>query len=509
MKKLLFLLLLFSVFAPLQASHIAGGKIWYEYAGSAQHPNRYDVYLIIYRDVSGITMCPGYCPAPICITSSCFPQQNVSAQLFPFVLQPGSDTLEGSYPGSIITPYAASCIDSNSPGMVSTEAYRFHAQVDLPGKCADYRFAYSVSARNPSSNLINSSLGNFTIKATLNNTQENNSSPKFLNPGVRSFCVGQTYEWSQAAIEPDGDSLYYDFGTPQAGTCTSPTNMSFSSGYSASSPMTTANGITIDHSTGMLRFTPSQMEVDVINIQVSEYDFIPALGLWYLKGSSIMDVMVPVVSGCTSNQLSFKDVFQDTIKGNCGDSLVRLTTSEKFFASSLAGDGSDFALINSQGNLLPIIAAGVDPAQAQKVEINSFWLKLKDSIYYNDNLTLVSRIGNDLNSLVNICNLELNAGDTIPFIVSSCNTGIGNKEAALEPKMQLFPNPVKNTLHIHLPSAMGSGSLSIYDLKGKKVYSGEFTSPDRELILDFLPSGMYILKATADQWSGVSQFEKL
>lgn len=507
MKKLLFLLLLISTLAPVKGSHIAGGKIWYEYAGDSLHPYRYDVYLIIYRDVTGVTMCPGYCPASICITSSCFGGQNVNAPLLPFVLQPGSDTTAGSYPGSIITPYAASCTDPNDPGMVFTEAYRFHAQVDLPGKCADFQFAYSVNARNPSDNMATS--GNFTIKATLNNTQENNTSPKFLNPGVRSFCVGRPFEWSQAAIEPDGDSLYYDFGIPQEGTCTSPTNMSFKTGYSSSSPMTTVNGITIDHRTGMLSFTPSQIEVDVINIQVKEYDFTPTFGMWYLKGSSIMDVMVPVVSGCTSNQISFKNVFQDTIIANCGDSLIQLTTSEKFMAGSIAGDGSDFALINSQGNLLPIIAAGVDPAQAHKVEVNSLWLKLKDSIYYNDDLTLISRIGNDLNSLVSICNLELDAGDTIPFIVNSCNTGIGTKEVTSGPEMQLFPNPVNNTLRITLPSATGAGNLIIHDLKGKQVYSGEFTSPDLELMLDFLPKGMYILKATADQWSDVSQFEKL
>src|SRR5690606_35150660 len=149
--------------SSLFASHFAGGEIWYEHKPTPGFPNRYDVYLLIYRDIAGVSMCPGYCPVDICITSSCYPTQNITGQLLPFHLQPDSDTASGSYPGSIVVPNVAQCVNPNSPGLVFTEVYRFKATIDLPGPCADFRFAYSESARNSSDNLIGQ--GYFHIKA--------------------------------------------------------------------------------------------------------------------------------------------------------------------------------------------------------------------------------------------------------------------------------------------------------------------------------------------------------
>lgn len=144
MKKLLLLFIgcffLFGFNPEARASHAAGGEIWYEYAGNAQFPHRYNVYLMLYRDVSGIAAPAN---APICIRSGCFTTINKTATKLPFVLQPGSDTTMGTS-GSIITPELTDCINLNSPGtMVITEAHRYYTQVDLPGPCGYYIFLFT------------------------------------------------------------------------------------------------------------------------------------------------------------------------------------------------------------------------------------------------------------------------------------------------------------------------------------------------------------------------------
>src|SRR5690606_39190616 len=120
---------------------------------------------------------------------------------------------------------------------------------------------------NSSDNLT--SAGNITLTAKLNSILGPNTSPKFLNPAAKSFCVGTPFIWSQAAVEPDNDSLYYDFGVPLAGTCTAPTPMTFATGYSRTQPMTTVNGISFNNRNGTLRFIAAQQEVVVINITIT------------------------------------------------------------------------------------------------------------------------------------------------------------------------------------------------------------------------------------------------
>ncbi len=334
LKKIILLaILIVTTFWNANASHAAGGEIWYEYIGTTQNPHRYQVFLEFYRDVSGI-------PAPstynICVSSSCFGNSSVTATLYPIIPKFGSDTIPGSVPGSIITPGQSYCVDVNSPGQVITETYLAMAVVDLPGVCADFVFAYSVSARNPSTNLTTS--GNYYIEATLNNLNGPNTSPKFINPATKSFCVGRPTIWSQAATEPDGDSIYYAFGTPMTGGCYNSTPMVFSTGYSATNPMSTVSGISLNPGTGLLLFTPSQPEVDVIHLTTTEYRFDSTLQTYSIVGSSEMDIQVSIVTGCRIEMGKWLTDPTDTLNNvapiKCGDSIVNISTKRNFLTSS-------------------------------------------------------------------------------------------------------------------------------------------------------------------------------
>lgn len=456
MKKLITLLTILFALNSLTASHLAGGEIWYEYAGNSQHPHRYDVYLIVYRDVSGVPMCPGYCPAPICITSSCFSTINVNAQLLPFNLSANSDTLPGSFPGSIITPELTDCIDPSDPSLVTTEAYRFYAQVDLPSVCSDITFAYSASARNGSDNLTTA--GFFHVEAELNSTLGNNTSPKFVNPAAKSFCVGTPFIWSQAAIEPDGDSIFYDFGIPQTGTCTNPNDMTFATGYSRTNPMTTTNGVMFNNSTGTLRFTASQPEVVVINIEITEYRYSSQFGQWLEVGSSVRDLQVPVVTLCRSgvqNGPKFASgsypkqcISRDSLMGygfpfvsnydsipdpnnpgehllclpvvdySCFDTIVRVNFEKGVYCETVSEDGSEFRLIGPDSVARPV--TGVIKNCRADLVTKKIDLLLHKPLDVNGDYFLQIKTGSDGNTLTNKCGFELEKFFMVIIRVNDC-----------------------------------------------------------------------------------------
>ncbi len=77
---------------------------------------------------------------------------------------------------------------------------------------------------------------------------------------------------------------------------------------------------------------------------------------------------------------------------------------------------------------------------------------------------------------------------------------IGVQENIENPALQLYPNPVRNTLHIE--GSIGSGQVSIYDLTGKKVHESAFQS---EIAVKQLPNGLYFLNVITDKGQVINQ----
>lgn len=510
MKKLILAVTLLVSFNTLFASHMAGGEIWYEYAGTAQHPNRYDVYVILYRDISGIPLCPsGNCSIDVCITSSCFPTTTMTANLAPFTLMPGSDTTYGSYPGSIVLPNSIKCVNANSPNLVFTEVYRFHTQVDLPGTCSDFTFASIESSRNSSSNLVGQ--GYFHIKAKLNNTLGNNTSARFLSSGATSFCAGVPTIWQQKARETEGDSLFYELGQPLDGTCGNSNAIAFASGYNQSNPITTLSGITLDDQKGVLSFTPSQIEVVTINLQVSEYRYNVASDSWYLIGVITRDVQVPIVSNndCNAQPQTWFGVadsssnnFTSTL--NCNDSVIELAFEEDILTSSIAADATDFSLINSRGLVLPVIATSYPP---NLVETRKIKLHLHQPIKYNDTLTLTIRTGTDFNTLQTICSNSIPPGYTFNMHVKDCATWISLDETKVE-NFMVYPNPAKDVLQISSSVDFDELYCEILDFSGKVVLKQNLKDSESLINIKHLRSGFYLLRINSANGSSVVRFDK-
>lgn len=487
------------------AVNYSGGEIWYEYAGTAQHPHRYDVYALVYVSRPGPDMCPTYCPIDICISSSCFPAQTVQANMLPFTLKPGSDTLYGSYPGSILTPRTIECASYNSFNFLVTEIYRFHAQVDLPGICSDFTFTHAGTTRDSSTNLA--SQDSLYLSSFLNNTLAPNSSPVFVSPASKNFPAFTPATLVQSAIDRDGDSLYFDFGTPISGTgCGVNTPVTYSSGYSSASPITSLSGIAKNHAKGIFEFTPSQVEKDAVNVSVREFRFDTSNNSWTHIGTINRDLQVSIVdSTYKSIQAIWKGWFSYPIRAlSCEDSASIVYLEEYILASSIATDGSDFSLIDSSGNVINISKVSFPDSLA---EVKMFTVHLDQPVGKNNLYQLIVQKGSDQNTLVTACSQSIPVGDSIILYTQDCDTAVSLAEI-YSAEFSIYPNPAHDVLHISYPQNIVDLNCEIIDFSGQVILKPQFLQPANSIDIQSLSPGIYLLRITTNHSAELVRFEK-
>ncbi|MDZ7845482.1 MAG: hypothetical protein U5L96_01150 [Owenweeksia sp.] len=243
----------------------------------------------LYRREQGISL---GATQTVNISSSCFssiPNLTVTGYT-----EPG-DSLYTDNRGVYIRS-AENCVDQTAPGFAAAIIlkYKYKACVVLPGICSDYTFSWSQCCRNANiTNLATSPA--LYLESELNNTLEPNTSPFFLNPAAKFFCVNQPFAWSQAANEPDNDSLIYTLAQPWSAANT-PIN--WAAGFSTTQPMITTNGFNLNPANGLMTFTPSQPDVDVIKMIVEEYRYDTVFNKWLLIGTAIREIQIPILNQC-------------------------------------------------------------------------------------------------------------------------------------------------------------------------------------------------------------------
>lgn len=430
-----------------KASHLAGGEIFYEHVPGTLRD--YKVTVIIYRDFSGITL-PA--TASVSYSSSCNAGGNAVFQATPGTIH--NDTVAGAYP----------CVDASTPGSVIFSSYSYCGTITLPTNCNDWVFYWQSCCRNPAiTNLINPSSQGFLIQAKLNNNLGQNSSPVFTTPPVKQFCLkgpnDPPFNWSQAAIESDGDSIVYAFGAPLDNPFPG-TPIPWANGYSLLAPMTTWNGISLNDATGTFSFQPSQTEVDVFKVDVNEYRYDPGQTQWIFVGSTTREMQVPILSGCdpastsgpkiATNLPGFSagSITGDTLSGiyrqdsisngssvvngkvvydvpvidyDCFDDLVTMRFDIKIDISSISPDGNEFRIVGPDGILRPVIEA-TWLIEDSPIETKEIYLKLHKRLDENGIYVLTVKRGADGNTLLNECGFELDAFYTMLINVQNCPT---------------------------------------------------------------------------------------
>lgn len=281
MKKLIFLFVLSLLLAnQASATHIAGADLSYTCIGG----NDYLITLTFYRDCSGVAE-PS---APqIKYSSSCGTFTVTLAKLAPTA-------------GVEVTPVcpgqATYCSGGNLYGL---RKFVYQAQVTLP-PCSDWVFSYTLGTRNFSNTISNPEGTDMTIQAHLNNVVAPcNSSPVFTNPPSTIICNGQQFCYNHGAIDPENDSLVYQFVTPfDDGPGSTSVYVQYTGGYTASQPLPSSPPVTLDPVSGDICMTPTQNIITVMAVLVQEWRTIN--GVPTLIGSVSRDMQVAVID-CYNN----------------------------------------------------------------------------------------------------------------------------------------------------------------------------------------------------------------
>ena len=324
--KLLLLTFIALFSTSVSATHLVGADISYTSLGG----NVYRVELTFYRDCQGS-------PAPLGVGIE-FRSASCSQYFTDTLLQVVGTGNEITYP---CPTQATSCTDPNStlPGI---QQYRYSGIVTLPARCVDWVFSWSYCCRNcdittmyTAQPCVEGANPGMYVAANLNNFfYDDNNSPTFTNNPIAFVCLGQDFTFNHGVIDVDGDSLVYTLVNPLRSLTDS---IPFIPGYSATNPITSNPPLTIDVNNGDLNMFPTQQEVGVLSVLVTEYRDGAVIG-------SVVRDMAIYVRPC-SNELP-------TISGING-SLLRDTTvcpGTNLCFDIYAGDNDTAQVLSMQWN---------------------------------------------------------------------------------------------------------------------------------------------------------------
>lgn len=245
----------------LNASHIIGGKVTYRYLST----NKYELKLTIYRDCSDIYDFdnPAYLAVYDNATNNLI--TNHSLALF------HRDTIHQISPDPCFVPPIGICVE---------EGYYLDT-VLLPINTSGYTIAYQRCCHNSSIlNIVNPGLTGTTI--TCNIPPQINNSAQFLNFPPIYVCVNDTFNYSFASTDIDGDSLAYQLCNPLVGatninvapnpaTPPSYSSVNWVAGFSATNPLTTSGSVNFNLINGAINFIPTMQGQYAVGICVDEY----------------------------------------------------------------------------------------------------------------------------------------------------------------------------------------------------------------------------------------------
>lgn len=434
MKTLLKLFAIVLAFHSVEASasHLAGGDLQYQYVSTDASGNHtYHLKLRLYRDTTGIQL------PPMATVYGCSPLFSTVSATLPM------DTMNSGQ----VAPTMFDCVSASSAGVVIA-VYYYEGDIVIPGNGV-WSFSWSSCCRNPAiDNITNPGSQGFFIESILDNTNGQNSSPEFISEPVRAFCIGTKFNWVQDVIEPDGDSLYYSLAPVKDGSSCSQFSVPYDSNYTYLQPITTGpnDSLTIDHATGIISFTPTQVEVAVLGVEVEEYRWNATLQTWNLVGMVKRDMQVGIGGSCTSQAQSgialdstATNVQWDTIMNahkvvvDCwSDSALALPFNFKLDCSTIAPDGSDFGVFFSNGTQLPFDSVFVQcDVNNETVDLAIFM----DSVFVNGTYIIYFKTGTDGDVVTNKCGYGPSNGDTLCIL----EINVPNMGAILGVETGIYP----------------------------------------------------------------------
>ncbi|MFN8306683.1 MAG: PKD domain-containing protein [Ferruginibacter sp.] len=288
MKKLFAVLLFLFSFSQAFSSHIVGGEVAYIYLGPGSQANtsRYTLLLRLF------TVCDQQCGQNTGV--SCPPPSavlGIFVNASPFNVVNYVTLPQVANPRINLSSYPA-CLDFKPTVCYVVNTYS--AQVELSNNAAGYRIAYQSCCRAASINVSStpnttSGVPGATYEAVLPGTNTlptgHNSTALVNLKDTALICYSSPFTLEFSAVDPDGDSLSYQFVSAyNGGSFTSVLNpnnnenpdnplygvVNYNSGYSGTSPL--GSSVTINASTGVISgIAPANVGKYVVNVVIKEW----------------------------------------------------------------------------------------------------------------------------------------------------------------------------------------------------------------------------------------------
>lgn len=471
------------------SAHVGGGRITYDYIGdSTGVAGEYFIRLEIVRDQFGIQF--GNLGRTINVKSSCTVDDSFIAQK----INPPSHLDAGD--GGFIIPGLDLCHATNAL-VKKYSLFIYEGTYILPSQCSDWEFSFTSGTRSIGIANFNLSNQSMYCYSQLNNTfAENDLITTSYVENSKVFCVGSQARISPFFKEADGDSIRFKLSTPFDDQ-NQP--IIYASGYSAGSPLSSSTGTILNPTNGLLRFTPTQNELVVVGITIEEWRK-NNLGVYYKIGETVRDFQINLTNSCDTNNFNWNPFF-DSISSptilECGDSLIPIALTKSTFCGSLSANGSDFKLLKSNGDSLEIKSIRGNCTDKYS---DSIQLVLNDTLSQNDTLYLISRVGQDQNSLFNSCGFESRVGDTLMFRVQNCGplNNFALNGSLEQAEWEIYPNPSSGTIKLNFNRMLGVKQISIFNVQGQLVFQKTSSSLEMEVDLSSLKTGIYFIQNESD-----------
>lgn len=263
LKLLVLCLLLFGFAEQVKAWHLVGGEISYQCLGN----NQYLITMKIYRDCNQQNGAQFDDPAELGIFNSA---GTLVQSVFMYSPQI-----------TVIPPYLNNpCVQ---PPPVCVEEGIYTDIVTLPPIPGGYNLVYQRCCRN-------ATIVNLTQPGNQGATHTThipgppyacNNSAVFQNFPPIALCVLDTLVFDHSVIDPDGDSIYYQFTNPYLGASQiAPQNppqpppfssVNWAAGFNAGYAITSSPAFTINPNTGLITGVPTQVGQYVMCISAFEY----------------------------------------------------------------------------------------------------------------------------------------------------------------------------------------------------------------------------------------------
>jgi hypothetical protein len=492
--QLLFTILILMLnISSLSAAHILGGELSHEYIGN----NEYIVTAKLYRDCNGIAA-----PSSITIRRE-YPgvYQDIQIQMISVdditPVCPTEPTVCSGVTGAVhgIEQYVYQGIITVSNGALLFEPYILFSwntccllnNNSISGM-NQYLYLYSIDyLQNYLGNnspllskgtpIFNASIGDDVIQGSMTNDVEKDSIVYSLMDCLNS-------------IDTDPSNSFYDYHP-------------YNTGYSGTQPFSTASGVTIDNSTGNIRFTPTIAETSLLCVKVEEY----RNGV-KISEKNINSVMVvanssnqaPKISGingtATTSGVTGSDVISNLQIGqsNCFDiaiydaqntnitwdsSLTNATynisgtgatkTLTVCWNPSVADFGTHFLTVTAEDDNCPLTGKSIRTFELQTARP----YLLEGQIFQPDGNTLIDAVVSLYDTLGMVISTENTTNGYYQFVIDSSSI---NQSYYLSAKADLTFGDLGKTYSGNKPVLQYASAISIY--------TGDYISTSNVELLD-------------------------